>query len=137
MAATSTIITSTKPILIIMNNNMKISVFTLLLGVFLVSGTQVQAMPRMWRSICGKVDRIYPDEKIAIIITEDKKKKVMLFTWNKRTRAYRNGTPVDKVEFKEGEQLCLHYRTPLFGERWATKVLLGGSKSPEKTAKPK
>ena len=115
---------------------MKISVFTLLLGVFLVFGTQVQAMPRMWRSICGKVDRIYPDEKIAIIITEDKKKKVMLFTWNKRTRAYRNGMPVDKVEFKEGERLCLRYRTPLIGERWATKVFLGGPKSPEKTAKP-
>ena len=116
-------------------NNMKISVFTLLLGVFLVTGTQVQAMPRMWRSICGKVDRIYPEEKTAILITEDKKKKVMLITWNKRTRAYRNGAPVDKVEFKEGEQLCLHYRAPLFGKRWATKVFLGGPKSPEKTAK--
>lgn len=117
-------------------NNLKISVFTLLMGVFLVTGTQVQAMPRMWRSICGKVDRIYPEEKMAVLITEDKKKKVMLFTWNKRTRAYRNGVPVAKVEFKEGEQLCLHYRTPLFGERRATKVFLGGPKSPEKTPKP-
>merc|ERR1711916_200181 len=96
-------------------NKMKISVFTLLLSMFLLTGMEVHAMPRMWRSVCGKVDRVYADEKTAVLITKDKKRKIMLITWNKRTRVYRNGALVEKVEFKEGEQICLHYRTPLFG----------------------
>ena len=90
--------------------------------------SKAEAMPRMWRSACGTVDRIYQDQSTIILIT-DEKKRVLLITWKDRTQVYRNGKRVKELDLKEGSHLCLHYRAPMFGERWATKIVLNDTKS--------
>jgi hypothetical protein len=98
-------------------------IWTCVLGVFLYSATPVEAMPRLWRKACGTVDRMYSSKKLFVLITDDKN-RVLLVSWKKRTRVYRDGERVEEVDIKEGDHLCLHYRSPLFGERWTTKILL-------------
>lgn len=98
-------------------------IWTCVLGVFLYSATPVEAMPRLWRKACGTVDRMYSSKKLFVLITDDKN-RVLLVSWKKRTRVYRDGEREEEVDIKEGDHLCLHYRSPLFGERWATKILL-------------
>lgn len=93
------------------------------LVVFLYSTMPAEAMPRLWRKACGTVGRMYSSKKLFSVITDDNN-RVFLVSWNKRTRVYLNGERVEEVDIKEGDHLCLHYRTPLFGNRWATKILL-------------
>lgn len=81
-------------------------IWTCVLGVFLYSATPVEAMPRLWRKACGTVDRMYSSKKLFVLITDDKN-RVLLVSWKKRTRVYRDGERVEE-----------------FGERWATKILL-------------
>ena len=96
---------------------------TFALGALLFFQSNAEAMPRMWRSTSGNVDRVYQDRNTIILIT-DEQKKVMLITWKERTRVYRNGKRVDDFALQEGSHVSLNYRTSLFGERWATKIVL-------------
>ena len=93
---------------------------------FLLSEVSVEAMPRLWRSACGTVCHIDPCRNTMVLVTEKNKELVVI--WKKRTRIYRDGKRIKELEFKEGEYICLHYRSPLFGKRWATKILLQNSK---------
>lgn len=81
----------------------------------------VHAVPRMWREACGKVSSVNAKlTRLDLVRANDGRK--LTITWNSRTAFYRNGVRVKLPSFVKGQKVCLHYRSPLFGERWATQV---------------
>jgi hypothetical protein len=88
--------------------------------IFPVMTIELQAVPRMWREACGSISKIDPILGRLELVREDG--RIMTITWNSRTVFYRDGVRVKQPTFAKGQKVVLHYRTPLFGERWSTQV---------------
>lgn len=81
---------------------------------------ELAAVPRQWRAACGTVQEVHPKTRTFGFRADDG--RVLVIKWNSRTVSYRNGQRIKEPMLKTGQRVCLHYRSPLFGKRWATRI---------------
>ena len=76
--------------------------------------------PRVQRGVIEMIDR---DARI-LRIQRDGEAVPLTIVWNKLTRFVEGSRFVSAAELKKGTPVTIWYRTPFFGERFATKIVI-------------
>ena len=96
---------------------------------FIAAGPSAAAMPRLSRERCGVIERIDRETRTLVIRLETGKEPLEV-VWKKRTKFVRNG----KFEFaalpEKGRHVCVRYRSPFFGDKFATRVFWNNGTAP-------
>ena len=99
---------------------------TLFLAAFTAGSSEALALPRLGRDAAGIVERLDRNAK-TFQLRRAKDARPMTLTWNSRTRFIEGAQFVDAAILREGAPVRVIYHSPFFGERFVTKVVLGGA----------
>lgn len=103
---------------------------SLLIAVFLaasiVGSFDALALPQLGRDAAGVVERLDETAKTFQLRRANDPTPLTLI-WNSRTRFIEGAQFVAAAKLHEGTKVRVIYHSPFFGERFVTKVILGGA----------
>lgn len=104
----------------------------LAIGLSFIVNPAAMAMPKLTREKCGVVERInYETHTLTIRPSEGGDPLVVV--WKERTRFVRNATFDSAESLTEGRKVCIRYRWPFFGKKFATRVIWSNGMSRDKS----
>ena len=98
----------------------------LFLAASIAGSSDALALPRLGRDAAGVVERLDGSAK-TFQLRRSKDAPTMMLSWNSRTRFIEGAQFVDAAKLREGASVSVIYHSPFFGERFVTKIVLGGA----------
>lgn len=105
----------------------------LLLAASIVGSSNAFALPRLGRDAVGVVEHLDGNAK-TFQLRRTNDAPPMTLIWNSRTRFIAGAQFVPAANLHEGTKVRVIYHSPFFGERFVTKVILGGAAAPRRNA---
>jgi len=93
------------------------------------AGSDARARPPQPRMESGVIESVDYTARVLRLRRADQSEPLTVI-WNARTRFLAEDRSNTESGLRVGKRAIVSYRTPLFGERYATKIELAGSTSP-------
>lgn len=84
--------------------------------------TNARAMPRLVRQLDGEVRAVDRNSR-TLTVQAGQQAKPLEFVWDRDTRFIQNLQFTNATALKRGATVKIHYRWPLFGKKFATRIV--------------
>lgn len=102
----------------------------LLFVLFCLSATDTWARPPRARELCGIIEAI-DAQTHTLTVQSPKRDQPLTVVWKRDTKFLRNWKSTDSAALKEGQRVCVYYRSPFFGKPLVTKVAWTNGQPPK------